>query len=421
MNLSVFKIPDIRNKILFTLFIVLVFRVLTHVTIPGVNLEAVRAFISNNQFLGLFDLFSGGGLKNFSIVILGLAPYINASIIIQLLTTIVPSLEELQKEGEYGREKINQYTKLLTLPIGILQSFGFYALLKNQVGIIPELNTIDMLVVIMSMMAGTFILMWVGDLLTEKGLGNGISLLIFVGIISALPESIYRFYELLRPESFLNALIFGLALLGVTALVVYLNEAVKNIPVEYGRRVASGGSVVNSSLPLKVNQVGVIPVIFASSVVLVPSFLGSYLVTQNFTFSTEIGNFLVSNFQANSYLYNVLMFILVVVFSYFYTSLQFNPDKISTDVKKRGGFIPGIRPGKNTSDYLRVILNRITLGGGVFLGFISILPFIIHKTIGFDAFSLGGTSLLIVVSVVLETIRKAESLMVAKKYDSFLD
>lgn len=421
MNLSVFKIPDIRNKILFTLFIILVFRVLTHVTIPGVNLDAVRAFINNNQFLGLFDLFSGGGLQNFSIVILGLAPYINASIIIQLLTTVVPSMEELQKEGEYGREKLNQYTKLLTLPIGLVQSFGFYALLKNQVGIIPELSTIDMMIVILSMLAGTFILMWIGDLLTEKGLGNGISLLIFVGIISALPQSAVRFYELLRPETFLNAIIFGAALIGVTGAIVYLNEAVKNIPVEYGRRVASGGSIVNSSLPLKVNQVGVIPVIFASSVVLVPSFLGSYLLTQSFTWSPDVGNFLVTNFQANSLLYNILMFILVIAFSYFYTSLQFNPNKIADDVKKRGGFIPGIRPGKNTSDYLKVILNRITLGGGIFLGLISILPFIVHKTIGFDAFSLGGTSLLIVVSVILETIRKAESLIVSKKYDSFLD
>ena len=414
MNLSVFKIPEIRNKILFTLFIIVVFRILTHVTIPGVNLEAVRAFVNNNQFLGLFDLFSGGGLQNFSIDI-------NASIIIQLLTTVVPSLEELQKEGEYGREKLNQYTKLLTLPIGLVQSFGFYALLKNQVGIIPDLSTVDMMIVILSMLAGTFILMWIGDLLTEKGLGNGISLLIFVGIISALPQSIIRFYELLRPETFINALIFGGALVGVTALIVYLNEAVKNIPVEYGRRVASGGSVVNSSLPLKVNQVGVLPVIFASSVVLVPSFLGSYLLTQSFTWSADIGNFLVANFQANSVLYNLLMFALVIAFSYFYTSLQFNPTKIADDVKKRGGFIPGIRPGKNTSDHLRVILNRITLGGGIFLGFISILPFIVHKTIGFDAFSLGGTSLLIVVSVILETIRKAESLVVSKKYDSFLD
>jgi preprotein translocase subunit SecY len=420
MKTLFYKIPEIRNKILFTLFIILVFRILSHIPVPNVDIAAIKAFIQNNQLLGLFDLFSGGGLKNFSIVTLGLAPYINASIIVQLFTTIVPSLEELSKEGEYGREKINQYTKFLTFPISLVQSFGFYSLLKSQ-GVAPQLNFLDTATVVAAMVAGTYILMWVGDLVTEHGLGNGISLLIFVGIVSTLPESIYRFIYLLTPETIFSALVFGAATLAIVAGVVLINEGVKNIPLEYGRRMASGGSRVSSSLPLKVNQVGVIPVIFAASIVLIPSFLGSYLITSPNNMFRDLGYFLNTNFQSTSFLYNLVMFLFVIAFTYFYTSIQFNPEKISEDVKKRGGFIPGIRPGLNTTNHLKGVINKITLGGGVFLGMIAVLPYIVHSFIGFSSFALGGTSLLIIVSVVLETIRKMDSLMVSKKYDSFLD
>lgn len=420
MKTQFYKIPEIRNKILFTLLIIFVFRIFSHIPVPNVDVSAIKAFIQNNQLLGLFDLFSGGGLKNFSIVTLGLAPYINASIIVQLFTTIIPSLEELSKEGEYGREKINQYTKFLTLPISIVQSFGFYTLLKSQ-GVAPALNFLDTVTVVASMVAGTYILMWVGDLVTEYGLGNGISLLIFVGIVSTLPESIFRFAYLLTPETIFNGLVFALATVAIVAGVVLINEGVKNIPLEYGKRVSAGGSRVASSLPLKVNQVGVIPVIFAASIVLIPSFLGSYFSNSGNTFFKDLGYFLSNNFQANSFLYNFLMFIMVILFTYFYTSIQFNPEKISEDIKKRGGFVPGVRPGINTTSYLKNVIGKITLGGGVFLGGIAVLPYIIHSFIGFSSFALGGTSLLIVVSVVLETIRKTDSLMVTKKYDSFLD
>jgi preprotein translocase subunit SecY len=420
MKTLFYKIPEIRNKILFTLFIIFIFRILSHIPVPNVNISAIRAFIQNNQLLGLFDLFSGGGLKNFSIVTLGLAPYINASIIVQLFTTVIPSLEELSKEGEFGKEKINQYTKFLTFPISLVQSFGFYALLKSQ-GVAPELNFIDTLTVVASMVAGTYILMWVGDLVTEHGLGNGVSLLIFVGIVSTLPESVFRFVYLLTPETIFNALIFVAATVLIVASVVLINEGVKNIPLEYGRRAASGGSRVSSFLPLKVNQVGVIPVIFAASIVLIPSFLGTYLISSGNSLLKDLGYFFSTNFQSTSLLYNLLMFIMVILFTYFYTSIQFNPEKIAEDVKKRGGFIPGVRPGMNTTSHLKSIINRITLGGGVFLGAIAVLPYVIHSFIGFSSFTLGGTSLLIVVSVVLETIRKMDSLMVSKKYDSFLD
>jgi len=420
MKVAFYKIPEIRNKILFTLFIIFIFRILSHIPVPNVDVNSIRAFIQNNQLLGLFDLFSGGGLKNFSIVTLGLAPYINASIIVQLFTTIIPSLEELSKEGEYGREKINQYTKFLTFPISIAQSFGFYSLLKAQ-GVLPGLNTLDTITVVASMVAGTYILLWFGDLVTEHGLGNGISLLIFVGIVAALPETFYRFIYLLTPETILSALVLVLVGLLIIGSVVMVNEGVKNIPLEYGRRANSGSSRVSSSLPLKVNQVGVIPVIFAASLVLIPSFLGTYLISSPTSYLRDLGFFLNANFQQNSFGYNFSTFLLVVVFTYFYTSIQFNPEKIADDVKKRGGFIPGIRPGQNTTAYLKSVINKITLGGGIFLGLIAILPYLIHTMIGFSTFALGGTSLLIVVSVVLDTLRKMDSMIVTRKYDSFLD
>ena len=420
MKVAFYKIPEIRNKILFTLFIIFIFRILSHIPVPNVDVNSIRAFIQNNQLLGLFDLFSGGGLKNFSIVTLGLAPYINASIIVQLFTTIIPSLEELSKEGEYGREKINQYTKFLTFPISIAQSFGFYSLLKAQ-GVLPGLNTLDTITVVASMVAGTYILLWFGDLVTEHGLGNGISLLIFVGIVAALPETFYRFIYLLTPETILSALVLVLVGLLIIGSVVMVNEGVKNIHLEYGRRANSGSSRVSSSLPLKVNQVGVIPVIFAASLVLIPSFLGTYLISSPTSYLRDLGFFLNANFQQNSFGYNFSTFLLVVVFTYFYTSIQFNPEKIADDVKKRGGFIPGIRPGQNTTAYLKSVINKITLGGGIFLGLIAILPYLIHTMIGFSTFALGGTSLLIVVSVVLDTLRKMDSMIVTRKYDSFLD
>ena len=368
----------------------------------------------------MFDIFSGGGLKNFSIVTLGLAPFINASIIIQLFTTLIPSLEELSKEGESGRDKLSEYTKYLTLPIAIVQSFGIYALFKSQ-NVIQDLLPFDLAILIVSMVAGTYILLWISDLLTERGLGNGVSLLIFIGIVSALPGSIYNFYSILDSETILNALFFACSFLAIIASVVYVNEGVKNIPLEYGKRVSVGGSRVLSSLPLKVNQVGVIPVIFAISIVLLPSLIAAPLSTSEKPYLKDLGVFLTQNFQSTSFLYNFLTFVLVVAFTFFYTSIQFNPEKISEDIKKRGGFIPGIRPGLNTTTYLKSIINKITLGGGLFLGLIAVMPYLVQLFVGFTSFEVGGTSLLIVVSVVLETFRKIDSLVVSKKYQSFLD
>jgi len=417
---SILRNTEIRNKILFTLFIIFIFRILSHVPVPGINIASVKDFVNSSQLLGMFDIFSGGGLKNFSIVTLGLAPYINASIIIQLFTTLIPSLEELSKEGESGRDKLSEYTKYLTLPIAIVQSFGIYALFKSQ-NVIQDLLPFDLAILIVSMVAGTYILLWISDLLTERGLGNGVSLLIFIGIVSALPGSVYNFYSILDSETILNALFFACSFLAIIASVVYVNEGVKNIPLEYGKRVSVGGSRVLSSLPLKVNQVGVIPVIFAISIVLLPSLIAAPLSTSEKPYLRDLGVFLTQNFQSTSFLYNFLTFVLVVAFTFFYTSIQFNPEKISEDIKKRGGFIPGIRPGLNTTTYLKSIINKITLGGGLFLGLIAVMPYLVHLFVGFTSFQIGGTSLLIVVSVVLETFRKIDSLVVSKKYQSFLD
>ena len=417
---SILRNTEIRNKILFTLFIIFIFRILSHVPVPGINIASVKDFVNSSQLLGMFDIFSGGGLKNFSIVTLGLAPFINASIIIQLFTTLIPSLEELSKEGETGRDKLSEYTKYLTLPIAIVQSFGIYALFKSQ-NVIQDLLPFDLAILIVSMVAGTYILLWISDLLTEKGLGNGVSLLIFIGIVSTLPSSIYNFYSILDSETILNAIFFACSFLAIIASVVYVNEGVKNIPLEYGKRVSVGGSRVLSSLPLKVNQVGVIPVIFAISIVLLPSLIAAPLSTSEKPYLKDLGVFLTQNFQSTSFLYNFLTFVLVVAFTFFYTSIQFNPEKISEDIKKRGGFIPGIRPGLNTTTYLKNIINKITLGGGLFLGLIAVMPYLVHLFVGFTSFAVGGTSLLIVVSVVLETFRKIDSLVVSKKYQSFLD
>lgn len=419
--LEVLKYPEIRRKLLFTLLVIFIFRALSHVPAPGIDREAVRAFLSGNALFGLFDLFSGGGLQNFSIITLGLGPYINASIILQLFTTMVPSLEELSKEGEQGREKINQYTRMLTIPLALLQAYAMYYLLKGQ-QIIPTLDTMALLVLVFTFIAGVLLLLWIGDLVTEYGIGNGISLLIFAGIISTMPVSVYQFFVSSTSQDFTTLIAVAVVGLLVIFGVVKVNEGTRNIPIEYGRRGNGPAEMtVKNYLPLKVNQAGVIPIIFAVSVVLIPSLIGAPLAASNIEIFRKIGSFLAINFVQTSWLYNLVYFILVFAFTFFYTKLQFSPDKISDDLKKRGGFIPGIRPGKATERYLGSILNKITFAGAVFLGFVAIMPFIMQMALGLNAnIAIGGTGLLIVVSVVLETIRQIESMMVTRNYESFL-
>lgn len=413
----------LKKKLIFTLFIIVIFRVLANIPVPGVDIAAIRTYLSGNAVFGVLNLFSGGGFSNFSLVTLGLGPYINASIIMQIFTVVVPKLEELSKEGEFGREKINQYTKIITIPIALLQAYGMYFLLMKQ-QIITPLSPVNLAVFMLTLTGGSMLLTWIGDLLTEKGIGNGISMLIFVGIVERLPSGISQFYLMLNAETALRSLAFLALAVIVIAGVVMVNEAVRNIPVEYGRRESysqKNAAGVTSSLPIKVNQAGVIPIIFAVSVVMLPNLLAAPLSASGNSIAVKIGEFLQYNFTATSLAYNVFYFSLVVGFTYFYTSFQFDPVKIADDIKKRGGFIPGVRPGKNTTDYLRKIINRITMGGACFLGLIAILPSLAGSYFGLGNIAIGGTGLLIVVSVVLETVRQIKSIKATKSYENFLN
>lgn len=415
------KTPELRKKLIFTLSIFFLFRLSAHVPIPGVDITKLRTLFSGNQFLSLLDIFSGGTLVNFSIMALGLNPYINASIIFQLLTFAVPHFEELSKEGEYGRQKINQYTRFATVPLSIIQSFAMYALLKSQ-GIIGNLPLLSLMTLILTMMGGTMLLVWLGEIITEKGLGNGISLLIFAGIVGRFPVMIGQTITTLTPEVIYRFIIFLVLAIIVIALIVIVNEGTRKISVQYARRIRGnrvyGGSA--SHLPLRVNQAGVIPIIFAVSLVLMPSILGRFLSTLP---NPQIANFaasMVNLLDPSKFFYNFLYFLLVFGFTYFYTAVVFDPKKISTEIQKRGGFIPGIRPGTQTATYLNYILNRITFTGALFLGFIAVLPSVARAVTGIDNLFLGGTGILIVVAVVLETTKDLEAQLIMRNYDTFI-
>lgn len=418
---KIWRLPDLRKRIIATIIILGVFRIVSHIPIPGVDIASLRRLFSANPFLGLFDLFSGGALQNFSVASLGLNPYINASIIMQLLTMVYPKLEELSKEGEYGREKINQYTRFLTLPLTLLQAYATYFLLSSQ-GVVGKLAPLSLMTLIISLSAGTLFLMWLGELLTENGIGNGISMLIFAGIVANFPTSLGRTFLSTTAEGFSGIAIFALLGLIVIAGVVFINEAVRQVPVEYARRTRTGKSLgtTPSYLPLRVNQAGVIPIIFAISFVLLPTLIAQYLKGVSNHRALEVSNFLVSLFSPSSVFYNVFYFLLVVAFTYFYTAVTFNPVKISDDIKKYGGFIPGIRPGRGTSEYLGRIIQRITLAGALFLGLMAVLPSLGRDITQVSNFSLGGTSILIVVSVVLETLKQVKSQIDTRSYEGFL-
>lgn len=416
-----FKTPEVRNKILFTAGIFLVFRLFAHIPVAGVDINQLKNLFSQNQLLGLLDIFSGGTLANFSIMALGLNPYINASIILQLLTMVFPKLEELSKEGDTGRKKINQYTRMLTVPLGVLQAVGMYALLRSQ-GIMTTLGPVELISFITTMVAGTMFLVWLGELITERGVGNGISMLIFAGIVGQFPVVLGQTLTTISPESIINiAIILALGLVVIAGIIV-VNEATRRITIHYAKRMRGSKMVGGEAthLPLRLNQAGVIPIIFAVSLVLTPSLVANYLVLSRNPALVNIGQFFTSWFNPNGALYNASYFILVVGFTYFYTAIVFNPKKISEDIQKHGGFIPGIRPGTPTASYLNYILTRITLVGALFLGIIAIFPTIGTALTGVQTLLVGGTSVLIVVSVVLETYKSIEASLVMRNYEGFL-
>lgn len=418
---NTWKIPELRRRILFTAGIFIVFRLAAHIPVPGVDSTALKQLFAKSQLLGLLDIFSGGTLANFSIMALGLNPYINASIIFQLLTMVIPQLEALSKEGEFGREKINQYTRILTVPLAALQAFGMYALLKNQ-QIIGGLNPLDLIGLVVTMTAGTIFLMWLGELISENGIGNGISMLIFAGIVGRFPITFGQTLAVFEPENFFNITVFMVMALSVIATIVIVNEASRKIRIQYARRITGrkiyGGQ--STYLPLKINQAGVIPIIFAISLILLPSMIGNFLQGVPNPVLSRIASELAAIFNPGGLIYNLTYFLLVVGFTYFYTAVIFNPVKIADEIKKYGGFIPGIRPGAPTADYLNKILTRITSAGAIFLGLVAILPSIAQGLTGVATMTLGGTGILIVVSVILETTKQLEAMLVMRSYEGFL-
>lgn len=415
------KTKSVRQKIIFTAVIFLIFRIFAHIPVSGVDLVALKTLFSQNQFLGLLDIFSGGTLANFSVMALGLNPYINASIILQLLTMVFPKLEELSKEGETGRRKINQYTRMLTVPLALVQAIGMYALLRSQ-GIITVLAPMDLIAFMLTMTAGSMLLVWLGELITEKGLGNGISLLIFGGIVGRLPITIGQTVSTLNSTNFLNIITFAVVGLIVISSIVLINEATRQISVYYAKRVRGnkmyGGQTTH--LPLRLNQAGVIPIIFAVSLVLMPSLIANYFTASKNVLLYNVATNITIWFNPDGVFYNALYFTLIVGFTYFYTAVVFNPKKIADEIQKYGGFIPGIRPGTSTASYLNYILTRITLAGAVFLGIVAIFPTVARSFTNIQTLLIGGTGILIVVSVVLETIKALEAQLVMKNYDSFV-
>ena len=422
----IFKDPDLRKKLFFVLGALVVFRVMAALPIPGVDLEQIRQFFAGNRFFGLLNIFSGGALDNFSIAMLGVGPYITASIIMQLMTMIIPRLKEIaQEEGEIGRRKFNQYSRLLTIPLAIVQGFALLVLLERQ-GAIPPLVFFDRLINITIIAAGSIVLMWLGELISEHGIGNGISILIFAGIVSSIPSGIRSVLVTVGRTEFpyidptLIPTVLGFIIIGVLVIagVVIVSEGERPIPVSYAKRVRGmrvyGG--VSTHLPLRVNQAGVIPIIFALSILLFPQMIVGFLAQSSNGAIRQISEAVLS-FISSSWFYGVAYFVLVFLFTYFYTAVTFDPDQISSNLQKQGAFVPGIRPGRPTSDFLSKILTRITLLGALFLGFIAVLPVIMQGVTGVAALTIGGTGLLIVVSVVLETIKQVEAQLVMREYE----
>jgi len=408
----------LRKRLLFVVLALVIFRLLAAIPIPGIDTAQLNSFLANNQFFGILNIFSGGGLTNLSIIMLGVGPFITASIIMQLLTIMVPALKKLyHEEGEAGRKKFTQYSRLLTIPLAAIQGFSLLAILESQ-SILVASTLFDKIINLVVVVAGAILLMWIGELITEFGIGNGVSLIIFAGIVSRIPrevsQQLFSFTSAQIPYLLLFIAIGAL----VIAAVVIITEAERPIPVTYAKQVRGakmygGGSTY---LPLRVNQAGVIPIIFALSILLFPQMIGTFLSRfATHPILVKISTTLLS-FSQTSVLYAVLYFILVFLFTYFYTAVTFDPEALSTNLQKNGAFIPGIRPGGSTAQYISKVLTRITLLGAIFLGLIAVLPLIIRALTNITAIALGGTALLIVVSVVLDLIKKIDAQVSMREY-----
>lgn len=411
------KVGDLRRKLLFTLVMLLIFRLGAHVPVPGINTDALQNLLQG-QLFGFFDVISGGAFKRFSIFAMSITPYINASIILQLLTIVVPRLEEISKEGEEGRKKIAEYTRYGTVILGLIQAVGMSVALGRS-GVVIDRGFVSYMVIAVSLTAGTCMLMWIGEMITEFGIGNGISLIIFAGIVSRLPSQIAGVGQELSGGivGIFNVLVLVVLVLAVIAAVIAVNEGQRRIPVQYakrmiGRRLYGGQSTF---LPLKVNSAGVIPIIFAMSLVMFPSIIGSWM-DQTSAYNVFLGRY----FHSGSILYNILYAVLIVFFTYFYVAIIFNPIDVADNIKKNAGFIPGIRPGRPTAEYIDKVLSRLTLAGGVFLAVIAVLPNFVIALTGITSLWFGGTALLIVVGVALDTMKQIESNLLLRSYEGFV-
>lgn len=407
----------LRNRLLFVLGVLVVFRLLAAVPIPGINAAQLQLFFNNNQFFSLLNLFSGGGLSNLSIVLLGVGPYITASIILQLLTMMVPRLKQLyQEEGELGRKRFSQYTRLLTLPIAFLQGISFLLILQRE-GVLPNLSAFQFTTSLLVIIAGSLLLMWLGELISEFGLGNGVSVIIFAGIVASLPQTVSQAIFSFSSTQIPLYLGFLVATIVITAAVVIVTEAERPVPVTYAKRVRGmkifGGQ--STYLPLRLNQAGVIPIIFALSLLLIPQMVATFFSTSPNAWVAYVSTFVLHGLQ-NLGVYGTVYFILVFLFTYFYTAVTFDPHKIAENLQKNGAFIPGVRPGNSTTEYLGKVITRITFVGALFLGFVAVLPIIAQSITGITTLTLGGTALLIVVSVILDLARRIDAQISIREY-----
>lgn len=414
----IWHIKDLRKSILFVMLMLVFYRVAAHIPVPGVDADALGQFLSGNQILGLLNIFSGGTLQNFSVVMLGVAPYITASIIFQLLQLVVPQLEELKKEGESGQQKIQMWTRLASVPLAMMQAAALIQLLRQSpIDVLPNLTAFTYAGIIITATAGTVFLMWIGELITEKRIGNGISLMIFAGIIAALPQAIQTAAINYTAADLYTYGFFLLMAIATVVAIVFINEGQRNIPVNYAKRLIGsrqfGGS--QSYLPLRVNTAGVIPIIFAISVVLFPPMVAQFFVNSGGWVST-LAEWTISIFN-NTTIYSVLYFVLVFGFTYFYTAIVFQPKQIAENLQRQGGFIPGIRPGKETEEYLTKVMGRLVFSGALFLSVVAVLPFVLQAVTGTQALAIGGTSILIVVSVAIDIVKQIDAQLTLHQYD----
>jgi preprotein translocase subunit SecY len=421
--LNAFRAPDIRRRILFVLGILVVYRLLAQVPLPGIDRQALAEFFQNNSAFGILDLFAGGGLSQLSIVGLAMNPYINASIIMQLMTGVIPSLQALSREGEYGRQRLNQYTRYLTVPMALLQAFGILSALNAKSVIIGSnfgLGNPTSWVQMVTLTAGAVLLMWLGELITEKGIGNGISFIIFAGIVSRAPAGVLGVLSQPSPR---DIVLFVILAIVAVAVIIYIQEGQRRIPIQYasrvrGRRMYQGGQTF---LPLRVNLAGVIPIIFAISILAFPGQLAAYFSFSDVEGVRNVANAIGGFLSPTTIQYSIIYFALTVGFTYFYTAFTFKPDETAEQLRKNGGFIPGIRPGRPTQEYLGRVVSRITLAGALFLGTVAVFPVLLGV---FDpslqGLAIGGTGLLIVVSVVVETMKQIEAQLMMRNYEGFI-